>query len=924
MKPAIDWRRVYTDAPELLPGFVRPCLQVLGWIFFHPSAWRSYVASIDPALDSGLPLIQITGAHLRDRRLRRLLLLLGVPTLAWIGVALALSWPAHRLFDDHVWSIVLQNILVEAVTVAVWSLLFGLGASVAKTLGWCVAAGIGVVVSTGAFVGDAHGPSIYGAGGLGIGLGLAIASSTGRWEMRKADGRLAAASYMGFTTAILARLVLAVPKTYAITHGGFGHHAVATGVASGVLAAVMVGSATVLRATRGRAATTGVVFGATIGLAAGLYLDRFTSGFLAVWCTQELMSYVVAFVVAARVGGSSAGVVAALLATAGSWTAQSSVEQAFHLRHLETDFQVEWWAWQTLGVGIGLTFNLWRPVVLYPIVVAWNTLLFARDARRAEGARSLLRYHSAFWDEHQRLRLPGLNDHVVLVHERRPAEANAALGYLSRSRQRWAVRAAEMELDARRLERCASPEDIAANSARASSRADEPGDYQSSFERIAQDVRAALWQASTLNRRLALRSARDHLNPLIRELQRSPHHLATRFHTIARGWSEILDARLHLLSAEAEAAQEIGNPYVTGVALSEDVEVFVSRTDVGAEIEQLILDKRKPPLLLYGQRRMGKTSLLLNLGKLLRPDLVPLYVDLQGPAGNAAHHAGFLFNIARGAVASARRFRGVALPALTEESLVSDPFTRFDVWLDEVETALGDRTALLVLDEMEVLDDAFKKQRFTEDAVLGMLRNLIQHRPRFKVLLAGSHDFEDLVRWSSYLINVRTVHLGYLTDSEARKLVEAPIPGFSLVYEPEARDRVLSLTRGHPFLVQLFCGEIVTHMNELPPGERRLARLADVEASVSSALEHGEMYFGELETRQAERDGAALLRRLANQGEGATMTEAALTAGSTGDVADAIRRLVRKEIVEQVGDGYRFKVELVRRWFASRRPVLSG
>jgi hypothetical protein len=40
---------------------------------------------------------------------------------------------------------------------------------------------------------------------------------------------------------------------------------------------------------------------------------------------------------------------------------------------------------------------------------------------------------------------------------------------------------------------------------------------------------------------------------------------------------------------------------------------------------------------------MGKTSLLQNLGKLLRSDLVPLYVDLQGPAGQASTHAGFVF-----------------------------------------------------------------------------------------------------------------------------------------------------------------------------------------------------------------------------------------------------------------------------------------
>jgi hypothetical protein len=41
--------------------------------------------------------------------------------------------------------------------------------------------------------------------------------------------------------------------------------------------------------------------------------------------------------------------------------------------------------------------------------------------------------------------------------------------------------------------------------------------------------------------------------------------------------------------------------------------IFIGRTDIVARIEQLLLDQQRPPLLLYGQRRMGKTSLLHNL-----------------------------------------------------------------------------------------------------------------------------------------------------------------------------------------------------------------------------------------------------------------------------------------------------------------------
>ncbi len=60
-------------------------------------------------------------------------------------------------------------------------------------------------------------------------------------------------------------------------------------------------------------------------------------------------------------------------------------------------------------------------------------------------------------------------------------------------------------------------------------------------------------------------------------------------------------------------------------------------------------------------------------------------------------------------------------------------FTCFDEWPDAIEQALEGCIVLLALDEFEALDKALSDKRFDETGVLGMLRNLIQHRPRFKI-----------------------------------------------------------------------------------------------------------------------------------------------------------------------------------------------
>ncbi|GET36368.1 AAA family ATPase [Microseira wollei] len=574
-----------------------------------------------------------------------------------------------------------------------------------------------------------------------------------------------------------------------------------------------------------------------------------------------------------------------------------------------------------LGIILGITINLWLPVMLYPFLSLGNFLLYRLEQLRTTSKPSLLHRHSAFWNESQRLRLYGLDKHVLLIMERNPDEGKAALNYLSTSRQRWAARAVQIELDARELERCTDVKAISnAHRSLAVGELNSPvSSLLSSFSRISEDVDAALNKRSAYYRRLDLLTVAEKLNGLIRELTRSSgsDQYAVRFLPIANNWYEVVRDHVRQLAETVELRQEVDNPYIVGNPLTEQQEIFTGRTDIGKRMEQFIFDRRRPPLLLYGQRRMGKTSLLNNLGRLLPSTIIPMFVDLQGPVSSARDYAGFLYNIARSMAASAKRQSGLTLPSLNRETLQDDPFTRFDEWLDKVEEALQQNIALLALDEFEALDKAFTKGRFDEQDVLGMLRHLIQHRPRFKVLLAGSHTIEEFQRWASYLINVQVLHISYLKEAEACKLIEQPVQDFTLRYEPKAVERVLQLTRCHPFLIQLLCREIITLKNEQDPSIRRLATLADVEAAIPKALSVGSLFFADIQNNQIDAAGLAILRFLSAQGEGAIVSRKTILQ-QFPDEYNALDLLRQRELIEEVGDGYRFQVELIRRWFAQQ------
>ena len=221
-----------------------------------------------------------------------------------------------------------------------------------------------------------------------------------------------------------------------------------------------------------------------------------------------------------------------------------------------------------------------------------------------------------------------------------------------------------------------------------------------------------------------------------------------------------------------------------------------------------------------------------------------------------------------------------------------------------------------MLDEFEVLDSAISKGRFDEEDILGMLRHLIQHRPKFKVLIAGSHTIEEYQRWASYLINVQVVNVSYLLDCEARKLIENPIKDFTLRYEADAVERILQLTRCHPFLVQLMCSELIALKNEQEPSIRRLATLADVEAAIPEALSTGGFFFADIQNNQVDATGLEILRFIAARGEEAIVSRKNIALEFKNvDYLSSIKLLLQRDLIEELEYGYCFQVELIRQWF---------
>jgi hypothetical protein len=339
-----------------------------------------------------------------------------------------------------------------------------------------------------------------------------------------------------------------------------------------------------------------------------------------------------------------------------------------------------------------------------------------------------------------------------------------------------------------------------------------------------------------------LDSALEEIASLQRSLIVARGWVAPRLLQLVNGWCRLLEAKREASRAFLAAWREIEilNPFVFGNPVREQqANVFTGRRDIVRQIEESLLGARHvPTLLLHGPRRMGKTSILNQLPRLLGPDFAPAVIDCQNPA--ITESTATLLRYLSRTLSSGLQERLVILESLSREALAQEPFAAFDDWLDAAERAMpGAMRALLCLDEYEHLQsilDAGWGAKF-----LDTLRHTLQHRPRMLLMFTGAHTFEELgPAWTSRFLNARRVRVSFLTREEVLPLLTKPIPKFDMTYAPGALDAIFNATNGQPFLTQAVAFELVQFLNEQQLKE---AICDDVEEAIHRTLVSASEYF---------------------------------------------------------------------------------
>jgi hypothetical protein len=523
-----------------------------------------------------------------------------------------------------------------------------------------------------------------------------------------------------------------------------------------------------------------------------------------------------------------------------------------------------------VAVGVALSFAFWLSyfrLLAYPFDSALATVSYFRGRWWPDAAFRAWRWHPIAWNEVIWLPLPYASKMLTWLVRQNLEEGFQQILFVATERrlQRGAAWKAltEVLLQALEVETIAEMADGADHIPEiADSLAPmAPAELVAAlprFNRTAQHLAQYLTLQGAYRRGEALQAALSELKALQTGLIVSPGRLAPRLLRVAGGWERLLAAEQEALRDSKETARDVPNPFVFGNPVTErDADVFTGRHDVVRHIEQCILGARKAPtMLLHGPRRMGKTSILCQLGRLLGPDFAPAVVDCQNPA--VTNSAASLLSYLSRTLSTGLQKRQVTLEPLTRDALMSEPFSVFDEWLDRAERAMPDSMrALLCLDEYEHLQEALNAG--WGEKFLDALRHTLQHRPKVVLMFTGSHTFEEQGPvWTDRFLSARRVRVSFLSRQEVIPLLTKPIPEFDMTYAAGALDVLLDATTGQPFLTQAVAFELVQFLNE---HQRKEATVADVETAIARALESSSEYFANV-WYDAGDEGQAILRAL--------------------------------------------------------------
>jgi photosystem II stability/assembly factor-like uncharacterized protein/tetratricopeptide (TPR) repeat protein len=365
----------------------------------------------------------------------------------------------------------------------------------------------------------------------------------------------------------------------------------------------------------------------------------------------------------------------------------------------------------------------------------------------------------------------------------------------------------------------------------------------------------------------------------------------------------------------------IPNPYIAGPPIGGD-EGFYGRQDVFDFVRKTFSSAYQKVIVLFGQRRVGKTSILYQLQKPsnLPEGFHPVYFNLEGRASQDLNEV--LYALAEKITESLK------LPPVAQSEFQGDGDHFSERFLPQAYEALQDQRLLLLFDEFDVLSEEPSDETIALNTFFPYLQTRLFDQEKLVYIFVVGRRLEELTpEFLATFKQARTRPISFLSREDARRLIREPMLGI-FKYDDDAIEQILSVTACHPYLTQLVCFELVDYLDSL---SQTKVTVDDVSAVIDDAIESGGSGLAWL------WDGLPIAERFILSAVTSVTDENGIA--TKEGISEALQRhrvrllgieLTRApdmlvdwgwlEKTEERG-GYKFVVELLRRWIGRKHSL---
>ena len=376
------------------------------------------------------------------------------------------------------------------------------------------------------------------------------------------------------------------------------------------------------------------------------------------------------------------------------------------------------------------------------------------------------------------------------------------------------------------------------------------------------------------------------------------------------------------------------NPYIIGVPVLKP-ECFFGREDIFQFIKDN-LTKNAKVILLYGQRRIGKSSVLSQIHNFVQLEqFFFVSFSLEGKSNKPLSEV--LYEISLEIRDDLEDKLGLQVDKIiipSKKDLKKNQRLFAEDFFTQVFEILNGKNLVLVLDEFDVLGDSSEDTAVTH--FFPYLKSLIDEQEKLFIIPVVGRRLDDVPSLLNLFHQAPNQRIGLLQERNAKRLITQPAEGI-LEYQPDAIQAILKLSAGHPYFTQVMCYAIFFKARE---EENSSVTREDVERVIDQAIENGAAGLAWF------HDGLSLFERVVFSAVAEAQQEIARIIGlterelftllqdggviQTYAIKQALERLVewgflavteKPELPKVKSPIYTVKIELVRRWLVRQHPL---